>query len=496
VPELGEGRGRERDLGKRRQPLGDEALEPAQRGPLEPCRVPLRQQPAQVEGVVEAELAELARGHFGAAKIAVRYSAGEAAVCGPLRRHGGSRWGDEREPTLGRAMSKPRAGNRMRLAVAAAAFATVGGGAPVATTARASVGFRGAVDVVAVSPATGRVLVGIEGGKPGSGLWWSDDRGAHWHVALGLGKASGVTALAFSPSQPNVVYAGADWLTARGLASGFLVSSDGGTSWRAAKWRQSVDVFQASAAIEELVVDPSSPDTVYADTRGVLRRTLNAGKTWARIGAALPLAITGVRGAIGVAYPLDQQLVTDAAGALYYATTRARGPRQIYRSTNGGASWQPTATGLPAASSGSRMLELASDVSGPPGNVYAAAGKRGVYVTRNAGSTWSRILRALALNIGVGPAGVFVVAVPRSGHGGFYRRGSSGPWTRLSQPPPIDGFVLDPTNSSRLYGWSFDADASTQRYCAKLYGSRDGGVTWTSIGHALPLVREHCGSYY
>jgi len=339
-------------------------------------------------------------------------------------------------------------------------------------------------------------LVGIEGGKPGSGLWWSDDRGAHWHVALGLGKASGVTALAFSPSQPNVVYAGADWLTARGLASGFLVSSDGGTSWRAAKWRQSVDVFQASAAIEELVVDPSSPDTVYADTRGVLRRTLNAGKTWARIGAALPLAITGVRGAIGVAYPLDQQLVTDAAGALYYATTRARGPRQIYRSTNGGASWQPTATGLPAASSGSRMLELASDVSGPPGNVYAAAGKRGVYVTRNAGSTWSRILRALALNIGVGPAGVFVVAVPRSGHGGFYRRGSSGPWTRLSQPPPIDGFVLDPTNSSRLYGWSFDADASTQRYCAKLYGSRDGGVTWTSIGHALPLVREHCGSYY
>jgi len=421
-------------------------------------------------------------------------------------------------------MSKPRAGNRMRLAVAAAAFATVGGGAPVATTARASVGFRGAVDVVAVSPATGRVLVGIEGGKPGSGLWWSDDRGAHWHVALGLGKASGVTALAFSPSQPNVVYAGADWLTARGLASGFLVSSDGGTSWRAAKWRQSVDVFQASAAIEELVVDPSSPDTVYADTRGVLRRTLNAGKTWARIGAALPLAITGVRGAIGVAYPLDQQLVTDAAGALYYATTRARGPRQIYRSTNGGASWQPTATGLPAASSGSRMLELASDVSGPPGSVYAAAGERGVYVTRNAGSTWSTIslaaVRAASAPTNYPIPGSFTAspltctsvaldsrypgtlyavfsAVPRnSGPPPFYfvayvTRNSGRTWQPVPVPAKSEmgrfgGFRVSPAGVQALF-WSQATTDSSQPPAFLVEQTTDGGRTWPASSLRCPL---------
>src|ERR687887_2702865 len=88
VPDLREGRGRKSDLGERRQPLGDVALEPAQRSAVEARGVVLGEEQAEPQRVVEAEPAELARGHLGAAKVAVRDGSGEATVWGPLRRHG------------------------------------------------------------------------------------------------------------------------------------------------------------------------------------------------------------------------------------------------------------------------------------------------------------------------------------------------------------------------------------------------------------------------
>jgi hypothetical protein len=364
-------------------------------------------------------------------------------------------------------------------------------------TATAEVAPFGAVGAVAVSPATGRVLVGIDDRKPGACLWWSDDQGAHWHVARGLGRASGVTALAFSHSQPNTVYAGVIWLLPeQSLGSGLLVSGDGGASWHAASWKQRITVFGRTipAAIDELVVDPSRPATVYADTHGVLRRTLNGARTWTLAQTGLPPTVGGGGpGEVGVAAPRDQQLVADAGGTLYFATGHARGRGQIYRSTSRGGSWQPAAQGLPAAPAGSQLLQLATDVTGPAGIVYAA-GDRGVYATRNAGRTWSRILRTPARTVGTTRGAVFVLTNPQalgSGVPRLLRRGGTGAWTRLNAPA-IDAFALDPMNSGRLYAWSYDADASRQRYCARLFGSSDGGRTWASIGRTLPLVRLNC----
>src|SRR5712691_9427318 len=192
--------------------------------------------------------------------------------------------------------------HRIRIVVTAAVLVVVAGGAPVGTTASAEVAAFGAagtlasVVTVAVSPTTGRVIVGIGGGGPGEWLSWSDDQGAHWQLARGLEKNDGVTALAFSRSQPNIVYAGVYTTQFRGSA--FLVSSDGGTSWRAASWKQRVTISKTTlpAPIEGLVVDPSRPDTVYADTHGMLRRTLDGGKTWTTLARrGLPPIVGGGR---------------------------------------------------------------------------------------------------------------------------------------------------------------------------------------------------------
>jgi len=206
------------------------------------------------------------------------------------------------------------------------------------------------------------------------------------------------------------------------------------------------------------VVDPSHPETVYAVTQGVLRRTLDGGKTWTRVGEGLPPRVAGPL------RPLDQQLAADAGGTLYFATGLVRGAGQIYRSTSRGASWQPAGQGL-AAASGFWLLQLAGDVSGPPGLAYATTG-RGVYVTSNAGRRWTRTLRGTAYTIGVGPGGVFALVIPPHGQGALYRRGTAG-WTRLSRVW-FDAFALDLSSSSRMYGWSYDG----YRNCARLLGSR------------------------
>jgi hypothetical protein len=378
--------------------------------------------------------------------------------------------------------------HRIRIVVAAAVLVVVVGGAPVGTTASAEVAAFGvdtlaSVVTVAVSPTTGRVIVGIGGGGSGEWLSWSDDHGAHWQLARGLEKNVGVTALAFSRSQPNIVYAGV-YTT----HSAFLVSSDGGTSWRAASWKQRVTISKTTlpAPIQGLVVDPSRPDTVYADTHGMLRRTLDGGMTWTTLPRrGLPPIVGGGRpGEVYGLGKLDQQLVSDAAGTLYYSTGLARGPRQIYRSTSGGTSWQPAARGL---APGMNLLQLASD--GTPAGTAYAAGNQGVYATGNAGRTWRRILRMRARGVKSGPAGVFVLAAPWS----LMRRGSSGGWTRLNAPH-IDAFALDPTNGSQLYAWSYEEEDSKDRYCATLFGTRNGGVTWESIGGALPLAQRNCRS--
>ena len=60
----------------------------------------------------------------------------------------------------------------------------------------ADVAPQGAVGALAVAPQGGRVLVGIDGGRPGSWLFASDDAGTTWRPARGLAGAVGVTAIA------------------------------------------------------------------------------------------------------------------------------------------------------------------------------------------------------------------------------------------------------------------------------------------------------------
>jgi photosystem II stability/assembly factor-like uncharacterized protein len=126
-------------------------------------------------------------------------------------------------------------------------------------------------------------------GSTGGGVWKSTDAGQYWvNVSDGFFKRASVGALAVAASDPNVIYAGMGEATIRG--------------------------------------NVSHGDGVY--------RSTDAGRTWKHMGLEATRNISKVR-----VHPTDPNLV------LVAALGHAHGPnpeRGIYRSTDGGASWERT----------------------------------------------------------------------------------------------------------------------------------------------------------
>ncbi|MEP7012147.1 MAG: hypothetical protein ABJC13_17635 [Acidobacteriota bacterium] len=179
-----------------------------------------------------------------------------------------------------------------------------------------------------------------------------------------------VTAVAFDPSQPAILYAGT-------ADAGVWKSLDGGRSWRAAS--RGLDA-PGRLRISDLDIDPRDPRIVLAATGAGLFRTMSGGESW--VAAGPPVAL------------LSRSPV---APSVLYATTR----EAILRSTDGGASWQPTA---PLAI-GFYVHDLTVDPS-TSAVVYAAT-NGGVLKTVDGGGAWTLMNEGLSAN----PRAVFVVAI-------------------------------------------------------------------------------------
>jgi photosystem II stability/assembly factor-like uncharacterized protein len=95
-------------------------------------------------------------------------------------------------------------------------------------------------------------------GGPGSGLYRSDDGGAHWkRLAQGLPEGDlGRIAIAVAPSRPETVYA-----TVESKKTGLYRSDDAGESWRLTSTAFNVAV--RPFYFSHLAVDPHNPERVY-----------------------------------------------------------------------------------------------------------------------------------------------------------------------------------------------------------------------------------------
>lgn len=134
----------------------------------------------------------------------------------------------------------------------------------------------GSVVALAVSPSDPDILYA---GTWGAGVFKSIDGGKTW-LKAGQGLTNGyINALAVNPSSPEIVYAGP-------YKSGLNRSLDGGLTWTSVNER-----IQPEANIYSIAIDPLSPNRLYISTRGisnngdapwngVVYRSDNHGESW------------------------------------------------------------------------------------------------------------------------------------------------------------------------------------------------------------------------
>ncbi len=169
----------------------------------------------------------------------------------------------------------------------------------------------------------------------GMGLFKSTDGGATWQAMNGWGpnklKLSYISSIVVHPTNPNIVLVGG-YAWCDNFNEGALYrSTDGGTNWYPS----------ISGAVGDILVDPTTPDTMYAgvgrstySTNGVYK-TLNAGASWARIETApLPYGTSTYRVRLAMA-PSNGQVI-------YALILQSDGRTPLYKTTNGGATWSQT----------------------------------------------------------------------------------------------------------------------------------------------------------
>ncbi|TDR48466.1 photosystem II stability/assembly factor-like uncharacterized protein [Tahibacter aquaticus] len=196
--------------------------------------------------------------------------------------------------------------------------------------------------------------------------WTASDSGLPLPQDLGppgsfnYASMGGVVPLVFDPGNTQTLYIGTfiNWPQGQAgavdptLANGVFKSTDGGASWLHAS--NGLPRYAGAASsnwdVLALAINPANPQILYAGTSnlfagvptGNVYKTTNGGTSWS-------LASTGIAGQDVRALFIDPN---DPTGDTVYAGTGGNGanPGGVYRTTNGGSSWNSISLGLPADS--------------------------------------------------------------------------------------------------------------------------------------------------
>ncbi len=342
---------------------------------------------------------------------------------------------------------------------------------------------------VAVDPATPTTI--YAGDVLGGRVFKSTNGGGNWSQAT-TPNGGWINAFAFAegPTIPATIFA-----AGREEGGGVFKSTDGGTSWTA------VDVGLSATHITALAVDATTPTTIYAGTgdgSGGLFKSMDRGTSWTAANSGLintpPVFFAATSLVIDPTTP----------STLYVAGNGAFGGLEgVYKSTNGGGSWTAANTGL----SGQFVYGLAIDPTTPTtiyvGTVYTGTGNLpvyNVYKSTDGGGTWNGSITGLPITAGIvnvlaiNPVNPTTLYAGTANSGVFMSTNGGESWTSVNNGLPaasnISALVIDPVTPTTLYA------VGSGYYFSELFKSTNGGANWTTLntgfdGTYVPLYPLH-----
>ncbi len=261
----------------------------------------------------------------------------------------------------------------------------------------------GRINCIAIHPTQANTyLVGCADG----GIFKTTDDALTWQPIFDNAPSLSVSQIVYDNSNPQIIYAGTGDQVLGGyshVGTGIYKSTDGGNTWN---YSGLINV----GAISKIVIDPSNSQTLYvgamgnpfiADTnRGVYKST-NGGASWTKVlGLGLQAGIADL-------------VINSINPGTLYATGRYRYrsdtqsllngiEARIYRTTDGGNTWDTLSNGLPMGPQCRIGLCISSN---NPNILYAnyvdtTLDFSGLYKTSNGGNSWSLVNNMSSVNGG------------------------------------------------------------------------------------------------
>ncbi len=234
---------------------------------------------------------------------------------------------------------------------------------------------------IAVNPNDPKVIYAATEG----GVYRSEDGGENWGKT---GMNNTAFTVAINPKNPNIVYAGQ------------YMTENGGR-----KWEMIGFLVKMSEHPYRIVIDPKRPELLYAamfSTHGF--KSPDSGKRWKRI--------------------INDRVWYVAINTVHTNVVYFCGERGVYKSVNGGRTWDLRNRGLPGASVNCLLVDPID-----PQVVYAGLRGIGVFKSDDGGGSWRELGRGFS-DVGV----IFEMTINPSDPNYLYVCTSSGVW-RLKLSP-------------------------------------------------------------
>ena len=318
-------------------------------------------------------------------------------------------------------------------------------------------------------------------GTTGGGVWKTSDAGHSWtNISDGQIPLGSMGALAVAERNPDIIYAGTGSSKIRSNVSigrGLYKSVDGGKTWAFSGLR---DVGQIAA----IRINPDNPDELFVAAtgnpfrfgpdRGVYR-SRDGGRTWAKV-----LHLNERLGAADIEFAPDNPRILYAA--LWHGIRRpwtitsGSADGGLFRSTDGGDSWERLGGGLPTGLFGRANIGVSAAA---PSRLYAlieAKPGAGLYRSEDRGQTWTLVnadgklgTRPFYYNtLGVDPTNADIVYV---GNEDWFKSADGGKSFSVQPTPHGDNHDLwiNPRDG-RIMVQSNDGGANV---------TLDGGMSWS-----------------